>query len=170
MNYLEIVFYILICQGLLGAFDVLWNHEYKESLPSKDSAALEQQIHGVRELLYSVIFLGLAWFTWGGFWACVFFGIVVVEILLTAWDFLVEDQTRKLSPTERVVHLVMSMTGGAYVAFLILVLWDWFADESVLTFASYGAFSYILSLFGLGVLAWGVRDLIAGVKLARAAG
>ena len=43
------VIYLLIFQGILGGYDVLWNHEWKEKLPTKLTAALEQKIHGGHE-------------------------------------------------------------------------------------------------------------------------
>jgi hypothetical protein len=162
---METISYLLIIQGILGGFDVLWNHEWNEKLPSKPDAALEQVIHGIRELFYAVVFLGLAWYHWQGFWAWVFFMLIVVEILLTAWDFVVEDQTRKLSPTERITHLILSMNGGAYVGFLVPVLIDWSTLPNKLSFVDYGLNSLLLSVLGIGVLAWGIRDLWSGIKL-----
>ena len=165
---MNIIIGLLIFQGLLGGFDVMWNHEWKEKLPANASAALEQKIHGARELLYAVVFIGLAWFAWHGIYAWIFFSVIVIEVLLTAWDFVVEDQTRKLSPTERITHLVLSMTGGAYVAFLIPVLLAWSQLPSSLSAADYGTSSWIMSILGLGVLAWGVRDLRSGLQLSSA--
>lgn len=55
---------LLIVQGLPGAYDVIWHHEWKERLPARAESALEQKIHGVRELFYAVVFLGLAWYAW----------------------------------------------------------------------------------------------------------
>ena len=162
------VLYILIFQGLLGGFDVIWNHEWKENLPGRLTAHLEQKIHGLRELLYAVIFIGLAWFTWNGIWAWILFGLLVIEILLTAWDFVIEDKTRKLSPTERVTHLTLSMGGGAYVALLIPELIRWSQHPPGLENIEYGILSWILTLLGLGVLAWGVRDFWSGVQLTKA--
>src|SRR5688572_18720939 len=118
---MDAVIWLLVFQGLLGGFDVMWNHEWKERLPGRPSAALEQKIHGVRELFYAVVFIGLAWYEWHGAWAWGFLGVLASEILLTAWDFVVEDRTRRLGATERVTHLVLSMTGGAYVALLLPV-------------------------------------------------
>ena len=163
---MDYVIGLLLFQGLLGGFDVMWNHEWKERLPSRPSAALEQKIHGVRELFYAVVFIGLAWYEWHGVWAWVFLAVLAVEILLTAWDFVVEDQTRRLSATERVTHLVLSMCGGAYVALLMPVLSEWSQQTSELTAADYGMRSWVLTAFGLGVLAWGWRDLASGLKLA----
>lgn len=165
---MKIVIYVLVFQGLLGAFDVLWNHEWKENLPSKLSANLEQKIHGLRELLYAVIFVGLAWFAWHGAWAWLLFGLLVIEVLLTAWDFVIEDQTRTLSPNERIIHLTLSMGGGAYVALLIPELWGWAQQPTAMVGADYGIGSWILSLLGVGVLGWGVRDYWSGMRLSKA--
>src|SRR5688572_22553353 len=110
---------ILAVQGLLGALDVIVNHEWREGLPRRASAMLEEAIHGVREVLYAVVFAGLAWFEWHGAWALVFSGVLLIEVLLTAWDFVEEDRTRKVSAIERVMHLMLSMGGGAYCALLL---------------------------------------------------
>lgn len=165
---MKIVLFLLVCQGFLGCFDVFWNHEWKEKLPGRPSAAREQQIHGARELLYAVLFIGLAWFQWQGRWALAVAGLLAVEILLTAWDFIVEDKTRILGPTERVLHLLLSMGGGAYVALLIPELLHWAALPSALQPADYGALSRVLTLLGGGVFIWGIRDALSGVRLARA--
>lgn len=162
---MEIVIYILIFQGFLGGYDVLWNHEFKEKLPTKPTAALEQKIHGVRELFYAVVFIGLAWLSWNGIWAWVLFGVIAIEIVLTAWDFVTEDKTRTLSPTERVTHLVLSMTGGAYVALLIPTLIEWSHFPSELAGVEYGVRSWILTVLGVGVFVWGVRDLRSSLAL-----
>jgi hypothetical protein len=119
---MDVVINILIFQAILGGFDVIWNHELKERFPSKRTAALEQKIHGIRELLYAVVFLGLAWYLWQGVWAWLMFSVIAIEVILTALDFVIEDQTRLLSPLERITHLVLSMVGCAYFAMLMPVL------------------------------------------------
>jgi hypothetical protein len=161
------VIYILIFQGILGGFDVLWNHEWKEKLPKRPSAALEQKIHGIRNLFYALLFMGLAWFSWDGYWAWVLFAVLIIEVMLTAWDFVTEDKTRVLSPTERVTHLILSMGGGAYMALLIPVLIDWSHLPTTLVATEYDVFSWILTFFGVGVFVWGIRDTWAGVVLTR---
>lgn len=164
---MKIVLYVLIAQGVLGGLDVFWNHEWKERLPGRPNAAREQQIHGARELFYAAIFLGLAWYSWHGGWAMVILGLLAIEIVLTAWDFIVEDKTRILGPNERVLHLLLSMGGGAYVALLIPELLRWWAQPAALQPAYYGIQSWILTLLGAGVFLWALRDSWSGVQLAR---
>lgn len=162
---MKVLLYILIAQGILGALDVILNHELRENLPGRASAMLEEAIHGLREVFYAVVFAGLAWFEWHGAWAIVFATILLIEVLLTAWDFVEEDRTRVLSPTERVMHLVLSMGGGAYCALLIPVLIDWSAMPTGLASVSHGWLSWILTLMAIGVLLWGLRDLFAARHL-----
>ncbi len=164
---MKTVLYLLICQGFLGCFDVFWNHEWKENLPGKLSAIQEQKIHGVRELLYAVIFIGLAWYSWHGYWAWAIFALLAIEIFLTAWDFIVEDKTRILSPNERVLHLMLSMGGGAYVTLLVPELLTWSHLPASLVGTDYGILSWILTLLGVGVFIWGVRDCWSGIQLSQ---
>jgi len=161
------VIWLLIIQGVLGAYDVLWNHEYKEKLPLKPSAALEQKIHGIREILYAILFIGLAWWAWHGVWAGLLSALIVIEILLTAWDFVIEDKTRLLGATERITHLVLSMVGGAYVALLIPILFEWSFLPTGFVEVVYGLRSWLLTAFGIGVLAWGIRDFWSGLVLSK---
>jgi hypothetical protein len=159
------VLYLLLLQAVLGGFDVLWNHEHREKLPSRPAAALEQKIHGVRELLYAVIFFTLAGYEWHGYWVLPLSLTLAVELILTAWDFIVEDHTRTLSAVERTTHLILSVNGGAYLALLMPVLWRWRGEPSSLVTVDYGGLTWLLNGFGVAVLLWGFRDLIAGIRL-----
>jgi len=158
---MTVILWILAGQGVLGALDVLINHEWREGLPNRPGAALEEAIHGARELLYALVFAGLAWFEWRGTFAPLFAGVLLAEVALTAWDFVEEDRTRRLSATERLMHLALSMGGGAYCALLVPVLWRWQGEATALHFVDYGAVSWLLSIMAAGVLAWGVRDVAA---------
>ncbi|WP_051906420.1 hypothetical protein [Methylomarinum vadi] len=159
------VFYLLIVQAALGGFDVLWNHEYRERLPHSAFAALEQKIHAARELLYAGIFFALAYAEWHGWWVIVMAMPLAIELLLTAWDFIVEDRTRKLSAVERTTHLLLSVNGGAYLALLVPQFVHWGSQPTRVLAADYGLLSLALLGFGLAVLGWGIRDLIAGIRL-----
>lgn len=162
---MDVVVYLLIFQGFMGGFDVMWNHEFVERLPSRTLAALEQKIHGARELFYAVIFIGLAWSSWNGLFALLFGIIIFIEVLLTFWDFIVEDKTRVLTPTERITHTILSISGGAYIALLIPYLIQWSSLNTNLSFTEYGYSSLVLTIFGVGVFLWGIRDLRSGFQL-----
>ncbi|NJD07034.1 MAG: hypothetical protein FIA97_11130 [Methylococcaceae bacterium] len=153
---------LLVIQGCLGAYDVLWHHEWKECLPERPQAIREQKLHGVRELLYAVAFVGLAWWRWQGAAAWLLAGILAVEMLITGWDFVEEDRSRRLSPTERVTHLVLSMNGGAYLVLLYSHWLEWNRAATGFALVDYGIRSWLLTALGLGVFAWGLRDCRAG--------
>ncbi|BBL70209.1 hypothetical protein [Methylogaea oryzae] len=154
---------LLIVQGLLGAFDVFWHHEWQERLPTRANAKLEQKIHGARELFYAVVFLGLAWCAWHGWYAWLLAAVIALEVALTAWDFVEEDRSRRLRPSERVTHLILSINGGAYLALLFPHWLVWRAQPTALAGADFGWQSWLLSLMGVGVFVWGLRDLWSGL-------
>src|SRR5207237_8676931 len=96
----------------LGGFGPRYHHELRAALPQQASAAPELRIHAVRSVLYGVLFGGLAWFAWGGWWLAVLAAIVLAEVALTLEDFLIEDHTRRLPASERVLHTVLALNGG----------------------------------------------------------
>ena len=60
---MELVLWLLVLQGIMGAFDNLWHHEFTENLPNTPTARNEIALHSVRELIYGVIFLMLGTFS-----------------------------------------------------------------------------------------------------------
>src|SRR2546423_1577008 len=81
-------------------FDPLYHHELRAALPQQPSAALELRIHAGRSLVYGLLFAGLAWLVWGGVWLLLLTAMLLTEVVLTLWDFLVEDRSRILPPAE----------------------------------------------------------------------
>ncbi|HVJ53340.1 MAG TPA: TIGR01777 family oxidoreductase [Aliidongia sp.] len=156
---------MLTVQSLLGAFDNLWHHELTEALPSRPSARGELMLHAVREFLYAIIFIGIAWWRWQGAWAICFAAILAIEILVTLTDFVVEDRTRRLPAFERVLHTILAINFGALLALWLPELWRWSQGPSGFVAVDYGLLSWIMSLFGIGVFAWSIRDLAAVVRL-----
>mgnify|MGYP000007470299 CR=1 FL=1 len=163
---IDIVITLLIIQGAIGAFDVLYNHEWDARLPSQPSAKLELKIHSIRAVLYAIVFAGIAWFEFHGAWVFALGGLLLIEILLTLWDFVVEDKTRKLSPGERIIHTVLAMNGGAYVGFLVYIfVTNWINLPTALHLISYGWASWVLTAYAIGVFLSGIRDGIASIRL-----
>lgn len=48
--------WLLFAQGVLGAFDTLYYHEYKLRLPAQPHARHELQLHACRDFAYAVLF------------------------------------------------------------------------------------------------------------------
>ncbi len=115
MNTHVLALQLMAAQGCLGAFDTLYHHELTEALPQKPGARLELGIHATRAIIYALLFIGLAYWEWHGLFAVALLGIFTVEIVLTLWDFVVEDRTRLLPATERVTHTVLAINGGAFI-------------------------------------------------------
>ena len=61
-------------------------------------------LHGVRNLLYALLFAALGFAEPGGALALAFLGLLVAELVITLWDFVEEDRSRLLPASERVTH------------------------------------------------------------------
>jgi len=158
------VLVVLICQGILGAIDTLWHHEATAKLPSSPTARGELALHGLREAIYAVVFLTLPWLRWEGWLAWGLAALLLAEIWITLQDFLLEDRTRRLPPTERVLHTVMAIGFGGLLVLLGPVLIAWAGRPTGFVVESHGALSWIATALGLGVLAWAVRDGLAATR------
>ncbi|PHV05480.1 TIGR01777 family protein [Janthinobacterium sp. BJB412] len=158
MNTHLLALQLMACQGCLGAFDTLYHHELTEALPGRATAQRELAIHSARALIYSALFVGLSAWEFHGLWALVLLLVFVVEIVLTLWDFVVEDRTRLLPATERVTHTVLAMNGGAFIALLALNTPQWLGLPTALVWHPQGALGVFLALCGVGVGLSGLRD------------
>jgi uncharacterized protein (TIGR01777 family) len=169
MNTHLIALQLMAVQGCLGAFDTVYHHELTEALPGRPTARRELSIHAVRALIYSVLFIGLSAWSFQGWWALALLVVFTIEVVLTLWDFVVEDRTRLLPATERVTHTVLAMNGGAFVALLALGTPSLFALPTALVWQPHGGLSIFLALCGVGVGLSGLRDAWAARALGRSA-
>ncbi|WP_186172850.1 TIGR01777 family oxidoreductase [Burkholderia gladioli] len=160
---------LLIVQGLMGGFDTLYHHEFTEDLAHRPKARLELAIHAVRALLYGLAFASIAHLAFLGAWTLAIAALVLVEVLLTLWDFVVEDGSRKLPATERVLHTLLAINGGAVFGLYAMQLWHWAALPTALMRLELGWRGWLLSLFALGVAASGLRDGLAAWRMGRRA-
>lgn len=156
---------LMAAQGVLGAFDTLYHHELKVALPQQTSAQTELTIHGLRSVIYSVLFIGLAFWQWHGLWAVVLIALFSIEIGLTLWDFVEEDRSRLLPASERITHTLLAVNGGAFLILLTVVAQQWWQQPSAWVFNSYGALSVFLVICGIGVAVSGLRDTWAAKTL-----
>jgi uncharacterized protein len=152
-------------QAALGAFDNIYHHELTERLPWRPSQSTEQFIHSVRGVLYAGVFASLAGITPHGGFAVGMGAILTTELGLTLWDFVNEDQTRKLPYTERIAHTLLTLNYGAFLACWIPILFQASSLPTEIVFQSYGAFTALNAICAVGVGAWSVRDWFASKRL-----
>src|SRR5262245_23170507 len=131
------VLWLLVVQGLIGAFDTLYYHEWRARLPAwGPKAAAELKLHACRDFLYAVIFGTLPWVACQGLWAVVLAVVRLAEVVLTMADFVVEIAVRKplgdVYAGERVTHAVMGILYGAMLVSMLPVLWDWWSLPTAL--------------------------------------
>jgi hypothetical protein len=159
--------YALLAHGVLGAVDIVLNHELIARLPSKPGAAREQQLHCTRELLFAAIFASLAWREWQGPLAWWIAALLAGEVAVSCWDAVVEGATRVLPPTERVLHVLLFINLGIVITCLAQALADWHRLPAQLAAIDYGWASWVLSAMSAGALGWAVRDGASSVRLAK---
>ena len=165
---MEIVIYLLFAQGIMGAFDTVYHHELTVALPSSPAAYIELRLHCVRSLLYGVVFGGLAWFEWRGIWLWILAALILTEVVLTLMDFVEEDRSRKLPATERVIHTILAMNGGALFGhWAISIAPQWAQHATALHRVDYGMWSWALAAFAIGVALSGLRDGLAAFILSK---
>ncbi|MFG5380235.1 TIGR01777 family oxidoreductase [Yoonia sp. R2-816] len=164
-----ILWTLIAIQVVMGAFDTLVHHEGTERLAWRPSQRQELRLHGVRNFFYMVIFLCFAWLEPRGVFTMILTGILVVEVLITLWDFVEEDLTRKLPATERVNHTLLALNYGAILALAAPYLLEWARMETALIPTSYGWWSVMATLSALGVGLFSARDLLAAGRSDRLA-
>src|SRR6185436_12976572 len=113
---MSVALWLLAAQGLLGGIDNIWNHEWRARLSSTPEARRELQLHAARGLIYGPVFLAFAWIELRGLFAMALLAILAIEFVITLADFVEEDRSRALSPQERVLHAVLTLNYGAFLA------------------------------------------------------
>ena len=77
------VAWLLAIQGMIGAFDTLYYHEWRARLPARaKTTGPELKLHAVRDFLYAILFTTLPWLRWEGAWAYVLAVVLASEIII----------------------------------------------------------------------------------------
>jgi hypothetical protein len=168
-----VALWLLAIQGVIGAFDTLYYHEWRARLPARGAqSATELKLHAARDFFYAILFATLPWWAWHGAWVCLLVSVLTAEIVLTMTDFVVEITARKglgdVYAGERVTHAVMGILYGAMIASLIPVLIAWWRVPTAFVPAQPGVPDLVrwsLVVMAAGVLASGLRDLYAAYEL-----
>jgi len=156
-----ILWTLISIQVFMGAFDTLVHHEGTERLAWRASQKTELRLHGVRNLFYAFIFLCFGWLEPHGIYTMILVTILAVEVLITLWDFVEEDMTRKLPATERVNHTLLALNYGAILALAAPTLYAWSMMPSSIAPIQYGCWSIFATVSAFGVAVFGLRDLLA---------
>ena len=163
----ELLWILIAIQIFMGAIDTILHHEGTERLAWRPSQRRELQLHGVRNLVYSGIFLTLGFTAPRGAAAAVIGVVLAVEVIITLWDFVEEDRTRELPPTERVLHTLMALNYGAILAFLAPLLAAWSTAPTGAAWEVKGVWSALCGVSAIGVFVFGLRDLAAARRTLR---
>jgi hypothetical protein len=170
---MTIALWLLAIQGVIGAFDTVYYHEWRARLPARGRrAASELKLHAARDFFYAILFGTLPWLAWLGTWALALAAVLVAEIVLTLTDFIVEITVRKdlgdVYGGERVTHAVMGILYGAMIAKLIPTLIEWWRLPSALAVTTPPVPRVLLVsllVMAAGVFLSGLRDLYAAFEL-----
>ncbi len=162
---MTILFSILSLQVIIGSFISLWHHELIEKLPSEINARHELALHAARELIYSIIFFGLAWYEWRGSYSIILSALFFIMLMVSLCDIIIEDKTRKLSTLERILQTILVINIGIFLAVFYPILSNWFSSNSVMKPINYGVWSWILTLYSAGTLIWSLRLIYAAMNL-----
>jgi hypothetical protein len=168
-----VALWLLAIQGVIGAFDTVYYHEWRARLPARGRlAASELKLHAARDLFYGILFATLPWIAWQGAWVVVLVAVFVAEIVLTLTDFVVEIAVRRqlgdVYAGERVTHAIMGILYGAMIANLIPQLKVWWTRPTALAIdwaPVAPALAWFLLVMAAGVTASGIRDLYAALEL-----
>jgi hypothetical protein len=161
--------WLLMIQGMLGAFDTLYYHEWRARLVAySPMTSPELRLHAARDGIYAIIMGTLPWLAWQGGWALGLAVLLAAEIILTLSDFVVEDAVRSfldgVYPGERVMHAVMGLVYGAMLAYLLPVVAVWWAAPTALSVSPPAVpepLRWLLLAMAVGVFLSGVRDFYA---------
>ncbi|MGJ8611872.1 MAG: hypothetical protein ACSHWY_12295, partial [Octadecabacter sp.] len=159
-----ILWSLISVQVFMGAFDTLVHHEGTERLAWRASQKHELRLHGVRNFFYAVIFMSFAWLEPHGIYTIILATILTVEVLITLWDFVEEDLTRKLPATERINHTLLALNYGAILALAAPYLWAWAFLPNAVVPISYGWWSVMATGSAIGVGIFSARDLLAAAR------
>ena len=152
---------LISIQIAMGAFDTFYHHEMTERLAWRPSQRQELKLHGVRNMLYALLFLTLGWLEVRGVFTVVVIAVLVAEVVITLLDFVEEDLSRKLPASERVNHTLLALNYGAILVLLMPVLIDWASSRTEIIFVAYGFWSVLATASSIGVGLFGLRDLAA---------
>ena len=158
---------LIAIQIAMGMFDTFYHHEFTERLAWRPSQRRELELHSVRNMFYALLFLVLGWLEIHGLFAMIVIAVLAAEIIITLMDFVEEDLSRKLPPSERINHTLLAINYGAILVLLLPVLIHWAMQPTAIKPAYAGWLSAAATASAIGAAVFGLRDFAASRRLAR---
>jgi len=158
---------LIAIQIAMGMFDTFYHHEFTERLAWRPSQRHELELHSIRNVFYALLFLVLGWLEVHGIFAMIVIAVLAAEIVITLLDFVEEDLSRKLPPSERINHTLLAINYGAILVLLLPVLIHWAMQPTGLKSAYAGWLSIAATASAVGAAVFGLRDFAASRRLAR---
>jgi uncharacterized protein len=158
---------LIAIQIVMGMFDTFYHHEFTERLAWRPSQRNELRLHSVRNMFYALLFLVLGWCEVHGIFAMIVIVVLAAEIVITLMDFVEEDLSRKLPPSERINHTLLAINYGAILVLLLPVLIDWAMLPTGIAPAYARWLSFVATASAIGAGLFGLRDFAASRRLAR---
>ncbi|HLG82819.1 MAG TPA: TIGR01777 family oxidoreductase [Bradyrhizobium sp.] len=158
---------LIAIQIAMGVFDTFYHHEFTERLAWRPSQRFELCLHGMRNMLYAFLFLVLGWLEVHGWLAMLIIAVLAAEIVITLMDFVEEDLSRKLPPSERINHTLLAINYGAILVLLLPVLIGWALLPTGIKLVYTDVISIAAAASAVGAALCGVRDFAAQRRLAR---
>lgn len=160
------VLWLLAVQGALGAFDTIYFHEWRAQLAARPEMRPELKLHAPRSAIYGVVFCTLPWVAWTGAAGLLLAVLLATEAVITFADFVVEDRVRAaiggVFPGERIMHGLMAVVYGAFLARFTPILGSWIGgDDTSLGEGRPPVLLTALTVLGVGSLLSGLRDALA---------
>jgi len=165
--------WLLFVLGLLGAADVALFHMFAHGIRHHPGARKELVAHALRGPTYAALFVALPNLALEGGWFWGLLALLAFDLGISIADFAMEGESRRdlggLPPGEYVLHTMMAMLFGAMVASILFaagnrawlparVAWEPVPVPDWLRI--------LLGIMAVGVLASGIQDAVAAVRLA----
>ena len=162
-----LIWTLIAIQIAMGVFDTFYHHELTERLAWRPSQRFELKLHALRNMFYALLFLIFGWLEVHGLLAMIIIAVLAAEIVITLMDFVEEDLSRKLPPSERINHTLLAINYGAILVLLlpVLIRWAWLPTGVKLAYA--GFISIAAAASSVGAALCGLRDFTAARRLAR---
>src|SRR5438270_33431 len=152
---------LIAIQVAMGVFDTFYHHEFTERLAWRPSQRDELKLHALRNWLYALLFLVLGSFEVHDIPAMLVIAVLAFEVIITLMDFIEEDLSRKLPPSERINHTLLAINYGAILVLLLPVLIGWAMQPTAIVPAYHAVLSLIAVAAAIGAGLCGLRDITA---------